>query len=376
MQADTTGLLVFWIVAGARFFLPLAIPRYPFPGIIASLVLDAVDQTIFQQFPGLALEGYQGYDKALDIYYLTIAYVSTMRNWVNLTAFRVSRFLFYWRLVGVALFELTHIRLLLLVFPNTFEYFFIVCEACRLRWDPGRMSKRFVIAVAALIWIFIKLPQEYWIHIAQMDTTDWIKTALLGVPIDTAWGEILKSYPVAVVGTLVVVVLVLVGVWYLVRQRLPRPDRALSFAAGPYELAPQGGQVESGTGTRASRVAQAELIEKLVLLSLVCISFAQVLPDVRSSALQIALGVGVVVVVNAVLSQWLTTRGSGWVFTLRQVFVMAAVNAILVLVYALLRSLVDDPVRIANALFFSLLLTLLVTLYDRYRRPYRARFKV
>ena len=75
--------------------------------ILVSLVLDAVDQTIFQQFPGLDLSSYQGYDKALDIYYLSIAYISTLRNWKNLFAFQVSRFLFYWRLVGVALFELT-----------------------------------------------------------------------------------------------------------------------------------------------------------------------------------------------------------------------------------------------------------------------------
>ena len=43
---ETSGWLVFWMVAGARFLLPLTIPRYPLPGIIASLVLDAVDQTI------------------------------------------------------------------------------------------------------------------------------------------------------------------------------------------------------------------------------------------------------------------------------------------------------------------------------------------
>jgi hypothetical protein len=125
---DNPDLLVFWFVAAARFIVPLTIPRYPLPGITASLILDAVDQTIFQQFPGLDLKNYQGYDKALDIYYLTIAYISTLRNWKNHFAFQVSRFLFYWRLVGVALFELTQLRMLLLIFPNTFEYFFIFYE--------------------------------------------------------------------------------------------------------------------------------------------------------------------------------------------------------------------------------------------------------
>lgn len=69
---ETSDILVFWVVVMARFVIPLAIPSYPLPGIIASLVLDMVDQTVFQQFTDLSLEGYQDYDKALDIYYLAI----------------------------------------------------------------------------------------------------------------------------------------------------------------------------------------------------------------------------------------------------------------------------------------------------------------
>jgi len=43
-------LVVFIAVVGARFVLPLFIPRYPLPAIIACLLLDGVDQTIFQTF--------------------------------------------------------------------------------------------------------------------------------------------------------------------------------------------------------------------------------------------------------------------------------------------------------------------------------------
>lgn len=95
------------------------------PGIIACLVLDAVDREIFQLFTGLPLDSYQGYDKALDIYYLAIMYLSTLRNWSNLHAFKLNRFLFYYRLVGVTLFEITNLRPLLLIFPNISEYLFI-----------------------------------------------------------------------------------------------------------------------------------------------------------------------------------------------------------------------------------------------------------
>ena len=54
--------------------------------------------------------------------------------------------------------------------------------------------------------------------------------------------------------------------------------------------------------------------------------------------------------------------------------VMAVVNLGLILAYAFLRSRFDDPVSIGNALFFVLLLTLLVTLFDRYRQVYLMRF--
>ena len=133
--------VVFVIVVAVRLLLPLLIPRYPLPAILASLVVDAADQTIFQAF-GFDPPGYQGYDKAMDVYYLAIAYLATLRNWTNTGAFEVSRFLYFYRLVGVVAFELSQVRALLLVFPNTFEYFFIAYEAWRTRWQTARVTPR------------------------------------------------------------------------------------------------------------------------------------------------------------------------------------------------------------------------------------------
>jgi len=313
---DTSDWLIFGLVAVARFLLPLTIPRYPLPGIVASLVLDGVDQTIFQQFTSLPLEGYQGYDKALDIYYLTIAYVSTLRNWVNRFAFQVSRFLFYWRLVGVALFELTHLRPLLLIFPNTFEYFFIFYEAYRLRWDPQRMTRKLLIGAAALIWMVIKLPQEYWLHIAQADTTDWIKTSLLGLPADTLWSDIFQTWPATFLAVFAVAALVLVAAWWFARRRLPPAGRALAFSADAHQPAFTVEQVRGAVVSEASRIVDAALVEKVVLITLVSLSFAQVSPQSplppfpptlggQSSNLQLALGVALVVTINTALSHWL-----------------------------------------------------------------------
>ena len=124
--------------------------------------------------PTIPLPGYQAYDKALDVFYLAIAYFSAMRNWRDPVAFEVTRFLYIYRLVGVTLFELFHHRWLLLVFPNTFEYFFIAYEAVRTRWNPLRLTATALVTMAAVIWVFIKLPQEWWIHIAQLDFTDFM----------------------------------------------------------------------------------------------------------------------------------------------------------------------------------------------------------
>jgi hypothetical protein len=155
------AVVVFTAVVGARFLVPLLIPRYPLPAIVAALILDGIDQTIFQWF-GYDPPGYQGYDKAMDVYYLAIAYLTTLRNWPSRPAVDIARFLYFYRLVGVVAFELTEWRPLLMIFPNTFEYFFIAYEIVRLRRDPTRYGMRFWLYTAAAIWIFIKLPQEYW----------------------------------------------------------------------------------------------------------------------------------------------------------------------------------------------------------------------
>ena len=97
-----------------------------------------------------------------------------MRNWTSDAAFRISQFLFYYRLVVVMLFELLDSRLMLLIFPNTFEYFFIVVEVIRLRFDPSRVSARFWLITAAALWVFVKLPQGVLDSHRRRDMTDTI----------------------------------------------------------------------------------------------------------------------------------------------------------------------------------------------------------
>jgi hypothetical protein len=355
-DAVVSDLVVFWVVVAGRFLLPLLIPRFPLPAILACLVLDGVDQTIFQKFTDLDLSGYQGYDKALDVYYLTVAYLSTLRNWTNRDAVQVAWFLFYYRLAGVVLFELLNSRALLLLFPNTFEYFFIVYEAIRLRWDPARLSRRDVIVIAAVIWVFIKLPQEYWIHVAKLDTTDLI-----------------AAHPwVGILGAAVI----LAGVLVLRRRvlpRLPRPDHAWRIPADPIPAAIDDPRERDAWIAEHRKLLDWRLLEKIVLVGFVCLIFAQILPEVDASSVEIFIGTAILITIDSFLGLW-TARRSRGVASIAQAFLwLALANAAVVFVGELLDR--EDELHLGNTLFFVLLLTLIVTLYDRYEPFHGVRFQ-
>ena len=333
----------------ARFLIPLTIPRYPLPGVVASLLLDMVDQTIFQLFTDLPLEGYQSYDKALDIYYLSITYLSTLRNWTNLYAFKLDRFLFYYRLVGVAIFEFLQLRPLLLIFPNTFEYFFIFYEAVRLKWDPKVLTKKKLISAAALIWVFVKIPQEYWIHVAQLDTTDWIKA-------NPSNALILVAYAV----------FLLAMAWWLLRDLPPVSRKGLKFEALPVAAAPVFPPIPKTVKEQRERLINKQVLEKIALISLLTIIFAQILPGVRANSIQISIAVAIIIIINTALSHWLARRGRHWSSIVREFLVMSLVNTGIVYLLDFLSPRYEGSINLGTTLFFILLLTLIVTLYDRY----------
>src|SRR3954469_3349601 len=276
--------LLFALVVGLRFFVPLLIPRYPLPAVVASLVLDAADQSIFHAF-GYDPPHYQGYDKAMDVYYLAIAYVSTLRNWTSPSAYRVSRFLYFYRLVGVTAFELSGWRALLLIFPNTFEYFFIAYEVVRTQRDPRRYTLRFWIWVAAVIWVVVKLPQEWWIHVAQLDFTDE-----------------LAAHPW--MGPTIIAALLVAGAvyWWYVRPRLSPPDWPLLVAAAPTPDDMTTWQHRADWTAANSAILSSTTGEKVALVGLISVIYGEALPGLDATAWQLFVGIGALVVVNAAIS--------------------------------------------------------------------------
>jgi len=372
----TSDTLIFLLVVGARFIIPLFIPRFPLPAVLAALVLDAADQTIFQNHTTLDLAGYQTYDKALDIYYLTIAYISTMRNWGGGFAFSVAQFLWYYRLVGVVLFEFTQARWLLLVFPNTFEYYFIAIEAYKMSRNHLRLTKRQILLIAGSIWVFIKLPQEYWIHIAKLDFTNFVKGGLLGLeptgfdPVsghdvyDQSWGTAIGNRPFVAIGIVVLIVVLLVAARALVR-RLPARDWKRTFDADV-----QGRHLGWDPPAKVAEplaVFGWPFFEKAALASMVAMIFSNILPGVEASALQIALATTVTTAVSTLLSEWLAKREVSWRSTGVQFAFMVAANFAIVIVFYVLLGSDESSLRLGNTLFFVTLLTLILVLFDRYR---------
>ncbi len=338
VMADDSAVIAAIVLA--RLALPLLIPRIPLI-IVVALVLDAVDNSLLAHFSSVDLgpDGpYQSFDKALDIYYLAIAYLATMRNWSSTPAFRIARALFYYRLVGVVAFELLGSRAMLLVFPNTFEFFFIAYEGLRTRWDPERWSGRFWLCVAGGIWVFVKLPQEYWIHVAKLDFTETVA--------DHPWFGVLCLIGLGVLAWLV---------WFVVRPRMPEPLAEWRFTAPALPAA---------APRRASRVPWTEPAEKSILLMLLGVLVAEILPSVHLTALDIALGVVALVAANLAIAAWLPAGRAA------HAALLLVIN--FVLIYAGSRALSDrGNLPVATGLFFAYLTTLIVVLYDTYR-PVRA----
>ena len=345
VAADERAVIVAIVLA--RLLVPLLIGRFPLV-IVVALVLDGIDNSLLGLFTDVDLgpDGpYQSFDKALDIYYLSIAYLTMMRNWTSDAAIRIGRFLFYYRLVGVLLFEVLDSRAMLLLFPNTFEFYFIAYALIALRYEPSRCSPRFWLVTAAALWVFVKLPQEYWIHVAQRDFTDTVA--------DYPWFGVLSA--------LFVLALVAV-VRFAVIPRLPPPDWGWRFAAPPLP-----------TSLARTRVRWGELAEKAALLALLSVIFASILPTVEMSGLEVALSAVAIVCASTAISTWYA-RGERMRIESQALEFAALLVVNLGLVYCASRLISDaEDFPLGTGLFFAFLITLLITLYDVYKPVYDAR---
>lgn len=360
------NLIIFLIVVGLRLIVPLFIPRFPLPAIILCLVIDGMDQTIFQKYTTIDLSGYQSYDKALDIYYLSIAYLSTFKNWTNHAAFQVAQFLFYYRMIGVVLYENFHLGQILFIFPNTFEYFFIFYSVLALRYKMTEFKGKFFVLAAAFIWIFIKLPQEYWIHIAHLDTTDLIRAF---------FAEYGNNIPVliGVFAAFAVFIGFVLFLLYLFIKRLPKPDHKFTFR---YEKIKKIEFSFPSSYKNLMKVYKKQLAEKIIFVSLITVIFASIFPSFNGSNLNIILGVTFVIIANSICS-YIILKSKNLSNSLIENFVfMFILNTVIIVVFINIinKSQEINLTVFGVILFLAYILTLITHLYDKYWPYYYTRF--
>lgn len=176
------GLIV---IFGLRLLIPLTIFRWPFWGGLASLVVDALDTNIVKLF-GVEIPSYVNTDKILDLYYLSIEVVVSLR-WSSAKLKSVSILLYVWRLIGVVEFEISGARWLLFVAPNIFEHYFLLVEFLRKRQSKLLNGKWFAtytwLAVVVFgLWL-TKIPQELVLHVFEVNAPvetflEWINARL------------------------------------------------------------------------------------------------------------------------------------------------------------------------------------------------------
>lgn len=150
-----------FVIALIRVAGSLPVLRWPFYGALLAIFVDVSDLFWMDVLHLGGVPGYQTFDKRIDLVYMAAFLVVTLR-WTGLER-RVALGLFVYRMVGVVAFELTKQRELLLIFPNLFEFWFVLVAARDQFWPRYELSPR-----RTALWLMpltgLKEAQEYLLH--------------------------------------------------------------------------------------------------------------------------------------------------------------------------------------------------------------------
>ncbi len=157
MRSMEPGVLIF---VAFRVATALPVLRWPLAGGLVAIGGDLAD-LLLRDLLGLGAVDYQVLDKLLDQVYLALFLVVALR-WDGVER-RVSIALFAFRLVGALLFLATDDRLVLLLFPNLFETWFLLVALLHHRARPMAWTgPRLALALAGVT--AVKLMQEWALH--------------------------------------------------------------------------------------------------------------------------------------------------------------------------------------------------------------------
>lgn len=171
------------VIAVIRIAGSLPVLRWPLAGGVLAILVDLSDLFLRDALDLGGVGDYQSLDKWLDQVYLGAFLIVALR-WDG-PARRIAVALFAYRLVGFVLFELTWERALLLVFPNVFEFWFLLVAAL----GPARVGGWSVarLAVVLLALTLLKEAQEWALHgarlfdgISSLEFLDLVRRRLTG----------------------------------------------------------------------------------------------------------------------------------------------------------------------------------------------------
>lgn len=152
------------IIGAIRIAGSLPVLRWAFAGALIAIAVDFADLFLMNLIDLGGLRDYQRFDKYVDLVYMA-TFAAVALRWSDPVR-AVLLGLFAFRMVGVAIFEVTGERGLLLFFPNLFEFLFVFVAAQR-HWWPHFRYTRAALAVILPLLLIPKVFQEYALHEAR-----------------------------------------------------------------------------------------------------------------------------------------------------------------------------------------------------------------
>lgn len=152
------------VIAAIRIAGSLPVLRWPLAGGILAVLVDLSDLLLRDILDLGGVGDYQSLDKWLDQVYLATFLIVALR-WAGWPR-GIAVALYCLRLVGFVAFELTGDRAILLLFPNVFEFWFLLVATVGpdrvAGWSVARYALSLVLLTAA------KEVQEWAIHGARL----------------------------------------------------------------------------------------------------------------------------------------------------------------------------------------------------------------
>ena len=152
------------VIAAIRIAGSLPVLRWPLAGGLLAVLVDLSDLLLRDVLDLGGVGDYQSLDKWLDQVYLATFLIVALR-WAGWPR-GIAVALYAVRLLGFVAFELTGDRAILLLFPNVFEFWFLLVAAVGPDRVAGWSAARYALSLVLLT--VTKEVQEWALHGARL----------------------------------------------------------------------------------------------------------------------------------------------------------------------------------------------------------------